>query len=1219
MSEGPIDALQRGFDGDKTTLVTGISLPALAYLAARVHQRDEAQAITIITVPTEVDARALHADLVEHIPKPAAGAPKPAAGAPKPAAGAPKPAAGAELQVPEVLLVPALELSPYSEMSTDRVALRQRMAALFHLAGGAIEGTLLILSARSLLRRVIPKAELLALCDEIEVDKEIDRELLTEALVAAGYNRVTIVEEPGHFAVRGGVVDLFPPAYRFPVRIELFGDEVESIRHFDTENQRTLRTLSSVRIHPVRESISTRGSELRNRLLEAGDLAHHPSKATRHLIDSIQSGIEFVGIENLIPAFHKELLPLSTYLPTGPHVRHIVFEPAQVLQRARDLLDDAQTRFHDQLEGHRIAFAPEEHYATIDQLKEVTQHPDGRIDCQVLQIQGDARAYDTHIHVAVDDNVALRGQLDRLRKTKAEDLTEPLIAALKRWEGLGFRVILACRSASRLGRLKDLLDEKDVSLTVAPDRGLHWKLAEPAGPAVMCRSELSSSFALPDQRIAIVTDDDVFGEQRRSSQRQKRAAQRAREALKGGVSDFSQLRDDDFLVHTVHGVGQYRGLKKLPIQGVPTDFLLLEYNGGNLYLPVVRIGEVQRYVGAEGLSPRLDKLGGQSFSKTKKSVSQKVHALAEELLQLYAQRAALPGHAFPKPDSMFHEFEATFEFEETPDQQKAIDEIEADMGEPRPMDRLVCGDVGYGKTEVALRAVLRSVFGGKQVAFLAPTTVLVEQHYQTMLKRFAGWPIRIARLSRFQNKRQQTETIKELATGQIDAVVGTHRLLSADVRFKDLGLLVIDEEQRFGVTHKERFKKMRASIEVLTLTATPIPRTLHLAMTGLRDLSIIATPPADRRAIRTFVARSEDGVLREAIRKELDRKGQVFFISPRIDTPVSGGERSLEEWAAHLGQLVPTAKIAMAHGQMPPDKLEKIMVGFVEGKYDVLVATTIVEAGLDIPRANTMFVDRADRFGLSQLYQLRGRIGRSKERAYCYLMVPSPEKLSDDARKRLETLQRYTELGAGFSIASQDLSIRGAGDLLGAKQSGSIAAIGFDAYTQMLEDAVAELRGEPVFSERDPELNVDIPGFIPDDYVPDTGQRLALYKRLASAGDAEEVREILDEMIDCYGPMPGEVGTLGELMVIKSQARRLRALSLELGPVRLVLALGDDTPLDPGKVMELIKAQPGRYKLTPDMRLVRQFSKAEREQPVIAAKASLMELLACATPMATGV
>ncbi len=1178
---------------EAATLITGVGRASLAYLAAQIHSADAA---TIVVVPTESDARGLYADVLEHLP-PAAS--------------------DSDLPTPQVLHVSAQDLSPYSEMSSDRVALRKRMAALFHLASAPDACALLILSVQSLLRRVIPKEELLRLCDEIEVGKEIDRELLTETLTAAGYNRVTIVEEPGHFAVRGGVVDLFPPAYRFAVRIELFGDEVESIRHFDTESQRTLRTLSSVRIHPVRESIGTRGGQLRNRLLEAGDVASHPSKATRHLIDSIQSGMEFVGIENLIPAFHKELVPLASYLPTGPGVRHVFFEPTSILQRADDELEDAQRRYEDQLDGHRIAFAPDEHYIDISQVRTLTTTTT-RIDCQVLQIQGQARSYDSHTHLAVDDNIALRGQLERLRKTKADDLAKPLLDALAHWKERGFQVVLACRSASRLGRLQALLSEKDQEAVVAPERGLHWELAVPAGPPLLCRSHLSSGFALPEQCIAIVTDDDVFGEKRRTSSRQKRAAQRARDALRGGVSDFSQLRDDDFLVHTIHGVGQYKGLRKLPIQGIPADFLLLEYRGGNLYLPVVRIGEVQRYVGAEGLSPRLDKLGGQSFTKTKRAVSQKVHALAEELLQLYAQRATLPGHAFVPPDGMFREFEATFEFEETPDQQKAIDEIEGDMGQPRPMDRLVCGDVGYGKTEVALRAVLRSVFGGKQVAFLAPTTVLVEQHFQTMRKRFAGWPVRIARLSRFQSKREQTETIKELATGQIDAVVGTHRLLSADVRFKDLGLLVIDEEQRFGVSHKERFKKMRASIEVLTLTATPIPRTLHLAMTGLRDLSIMATPPADRRAIRTFVARSEDGVIREAIRKELDRKGQVFFISPRIDTPVSGGERSLEEWAAHLGQLVPQAKIAMAHGQMPAEKLERIMVAFVEGKYDVLVATTIVEAGLDIPRANTMFIDRADRFGLSQLYQLRGRIGRSRERAYCYLMVPSPEKLSDDARKRLETLQRYSELGAGFSIASQDLEIRGAGDLLGAKQSGSIAAIGFDAYTQMLEEAVAELRGEPVYSERDPELNVDIPGFIPDDYVPETGQRLAFYKRLASAHDADEVREILDELIDCYGPLPAETGTLGELMVIKSHARRLHAISLEVGPTRLALALGETTPLQPAKVMKLIGEQPDRYKLTPDMRLVRQFSKAEREQPVITAKAALMELLACATPMATG-
>ncbi len=1192
MTRAAIDTLLQALGEGKPICATGLNLPAFTYLAARSCQASKRP--TLLLVPTEGDARQVASDLRPYLDTP--GAPS------------------------QVLWVPAHELSPYAEMAGDRSALRQRMAALFQLANtGAQSSLAIVVSARSLMQRVMQEDEFLKLCSTIKVNAEIDRDLLLESLVAAGYTRSTLVEEAGQFAIRGGVVDLHPPAYRFPVRIELFGDEVESIRHFDTETQRTLKTIEEVDVHPVRETIETGGANVRERILEAADAASHPSKATRHLIDNIKGGIEFIGIDGLTPAFHRELVSLRSYLPDHNAATWLVYEPALVSQRSQDEFEDAQRRYEDQLESHRIAFAPEEHYLDSGEVAEQIAQESRRIDVKALLVEGDSAGYSSSMHLSVDDNIGLRGQLDRRRKVGAGDPAGPLLDALASFRSQGYKVVVACASSTRLARLKALLEEHNVDPRVDESRKLSIDSAEHGGAPLLTRVSLSAGFRLQSEALTILTCDDIFGEKRRTSRRQRRAAERAREALKGGVSDFSQLKVGDHLVHTVHGVGLYNGLSKLPIQGVPIDFLHLEYNGGNLYLPVVRIGEVQRYVGAEGLSPKLDKLGGTSFAKTKRNVSKKVHALAEALLQLYAQRAAMPGHAYPPPDSMYFEFESSFEFEETPDQQKAIEEIASDMSEAKPMDRLVCGDVGYGKTEVALRAVLRAVFGGKQVAFLAPTTVLVEQHYQTMRKRFEGWPIRIARLSRFQTKKEQLATVQELATGQVDAVVGTHRLLSADVRFKDLGLLVIDEEQRFGVAHKERFKKMRSSVEVLTLTATPIPRTLHLAMTGLRDLSIIATPPADRRAIRTFVARSEDGVLREAINKELDRGGQVFFVSPRIHTPVSGGERSLEEWAAHLAQLVPRAKIAMAHGQLASDKLEKIMVAFVEGKYDILVSTTIIEAGLDIPRANTMFVDRADRFGLSQLYQLRGRIGRSRERAYCYLLVPSPEKLSDDARKRLETLQRYSELGAGFAIASQDLEIRGAGELLGAKQSGSIAAIGFDAYTQMLEEAVAELQGTPLQSERDPELNVDLAGYIPDAYVPETGQRLALYKRLSAAADEAEVREILEEIVDCYGPLPEEVGILGELMVIKSQARRLRALSLELNPVRLVLALSDDTPLDPAKIMQLIQKPSSPYRLSPDMRLIRQFSKPEKEQPVIAAKATLMELLGCATSMATGV
>jgi transcription-repair coupling factor (superfamily II helicase) len=555
--------------------------------------------------------------------------------------------------------------------------------------------------------------------------------------------------------------------------------------------------------------------------------------------------------------------------------------------------------------------------------------------------------------------------------------------------------------------------------------------------------------------------------------------------------------------------------------------------------------------------------------------------LAEELLQLYAQRAALVGHAFPPPDENYADFVSRFAHTETPDQASAIDAVQADMGSAKPMDRLVCGDVGYGKTEVALRAIFRCIMGGKQAVLLAPTTVLVEQHVRTMTKRFADWPINIGKLSRFQTKQEQATVVRKLAEGGLDVVIGTHRVLSNDVRLSNLGLLVIDEEQRFGVAHKERLKKMRANVDVLTLTATPIPRTLHLAMTGLRDLSIMATPPTDRRAVRTMVAQINDQLIGEAIKRELARGGQVFFITRTIDAgrPTLTGksanaadplqraskdrdihrDRSMEEWQRYLHQLVPTARIGVAHGQLSAEALEDTMLGFVEGNIDVLLSTTIVESGLDIPRANTMLVARADAFGLAQLYQLRGRIGRSSERAYCYLLVPDGT-MSDDAHRRLEALMRFAELGAGFSIASQDLEIRGGGELLGAKQSGSIAAVGFDTYVRMLDQAVAHLRGDVVHDPVDPELSADLPGFLPTDYVPEPGQRLDLYKRLSAVTSSDELSEVIDEIVDRFGPLPFDAQLLCELMGAKAHARALGAVAIEISRSKVALAMPAQSP-----------------------------------------------------------
>jgi transcription-repair coupling factor (superfamily II helicase) len=1200
-----------------TAVVYGLTHSFAAYAAAELGARLAGSRLVVVT-PDDATAQKLCGDIAFFAPRPPGDDPA-----------APPPA----------LRVPALDTSPYADLRPERQALMGRMAALFRLArGGTLVSPIAVVPAPSLIRRVMPPAELDQLSAELVVNADIDRDATAELLARAGFARTPVVEDPGTFAIRGGVIDVFSPLYHYPVRVELFGDTIEAMRLFDPQSQRTLRQIEKIFIHPVRETVATSRADMRAKIFAAADAAHHPSKATRRVLEQIESGEEFMGIDALTPAFHHQMVPLWHYLGHAPAAggaqdppRWLILDPDAVLRAVDDELDIAHARYQTRIDEGKLAFAPGEHYVSRDELDAILAALPHRMEARTLEVLGEAATLDVPDHdaralrFAVDDNRALRAELERMRRQSADELLKPLAHAIQNWRKDEWRVAVAAGSATRAQQLASLLADYHVPARIhdmaadAPLAGL-----EPGAPLVICTGNLSTGFALRADRLALLSADDIFGPRRRSTARQRAAAKRARAALMGGMADFSQLAPGDHVVHELHGVGRYQGLAKLPATrgGPEIDFLLLEYTGGQLYLPVYRLGEVHRYVGAEGLTPRLDRLGGQTWQTTRSKVSQKIRALAEELLQIYAQRAVLPGHGFPPADAMFREFEATFGFEETPDQQRAIDEVVADMEGEKPMDRLVCGDVGYGKTEVALRAMFKAVLGGKQAAFLAPTTVLVEQHYQTMRERFTGWPVQVAKLSRFQSRADQVAVIKGLAAGSVDLVVGTHRLLSRDVRFKDLGLLVIDEEQRFGVAHKERLKRMRTQIDVLTLTATPIPRTLHLAMSGMRDLSIIATPPADRRSIRTFVAGEDDSVLVEAIRRELGRGGQIFFVCPRIEAKMAstggrfarGAMRSLGEWADHLAELVPEARVAEAHGQMGAEALEKIMITFVAGELDILVCTTIVESGLDIARANTMFIYRADTFGLSQLYQLRGRIGRSKERAFCYLLVPPLEKLSTEARRRLETLQRFTDLGAGFEIASQDLEIRGGGELLGAKQSGSIAAVGFETYIRMLEDAVAELRGQETPSlrrARDPELNVDMPGYIPDDYVPDTGQRLDLYKRLADAEDEDEIRQILGEIEDRYGNVPREVFDLGDLMMLKLHARTLRAQSLELTPARMSLALAEDTPLVPEKLLELVRDR--RYRLTPDMRLVRSFTADEARHPVHSARQCLLDLVAYVT------
>jgi transcription-repair coupling factor (superfamily II helicase) len=1100
------------------------------------------------------------------------------------------------LAPPLVLELPAPESSPYAEVQPDRRSTMQRLALLYRLAH-RLAPPVVIASAAGLFRRVIPPDAFAQLGGAVEVGTALDRDLLVRDLLRVGFGRTQVVDDPGTFAVRGSVIDVFSPLYRHPVRIELFGDEVESLRLFDAATQRTLRPIDRLVFHAVRETVASAGADPRGRILAAADHAAYPSSKTRSILESVEAGESFFGIEALAPVFHARMGSVFEYLPE--ETKLVIEDPEATLEQARREMSRLREHAKHRLEDHRLALDPREFFLDEDEAHAALGERQ-RIEIHTVEVERPAaplgKERPTRIRLDAASTTGLRAEL--LSARGEGDIADPLVRKLRAWLDEGYRVYLVAPGRGHAERLSALLEALGLSLKLgkgAVKTGLSVLAANDGKGAALTvlTGPLTRGFQLPSDRVIVVAEEEIFG---------PRAHRPTPPSKAPSFGDLAGMSDGDLIVHDEHGVGRYRGLTRIVIRGVTQDFLHLEYSGGALYLPVYRLGVVHRFVGGSAETVRLDKLGGATWVEKRRRVSSETRKMAEELLQLYAQRRALAGHAFPAPDVMFSEFEESFAFEETPDQERAIRDVLSDMQGETPMDRLVCGDVGYGKTEVALRAALLAVVGGRQVAVLAPTTILVEQHFVTFSERFRDFPVRVASLSRFRRPREQKTIVREIEEGKIDVVVGTHRLLSRDVRFKQLGLIVIDEEQRFGVTHKERLKEMRSQVDVLTLTATPIPRTLQMGLAGLREISVIATPPADRLAIRTFVCHFDPELLGEAIAKELSRGGQVFFVHNRIE--------DLAKWAREIRAIAPKARVAMAHGQMSEDKLAKVMIDFVDGRYDILCCTTIIESGLDIARANTMIVNQADRFGLAQLYQLRGRIGRSRERAFCYLVVPSDHRMNSEAQQRLAVLQRFTELGAGFQVATADLEIRGAGELLGAKQSGLVAAVGFDTYARILEEAVAELRGQPIRTEHDPEISVDVPAFLPDDFIPDTGQRLEFYRRLAQAGDEDAIRAIEAELEDRYGRLPDEAQLLGEVMIDKTLVRQISARGYELGPARMVLAIGADPRLDPAKVMKLIQRQP-RWKISPDMRLSYAFTETEREDRMAAARARLREILAC--------
>jgi len=1101
----------------------------------------------------------------------------------------------------DVLLFPSLDSSPYLEVAPDRRATMDRLSVLFHLARG-LETRFVVAPATAISRRLPPRDAVMARSAVIRAEEELDREELIERLSEGGYLRVPVAEDPGTFAVRGALLDIYPPRARYPYRIELDDWLVLSIQRFDPDTQRSIEAVDSLFVHPVRDTLL--GKDERERAARAVrqlcDEVNLPTRKTRQLLEEIESGRVSYGLAGLLPAFYPSLDTLFDYLPM--RTPRLILDPAACVSAVREEYATASSDRVARVEEGAPAFSLDAHYTSEGELlARISEAPLAL--CHRYAALGVADASEGELgiletcateklHLGGESQSLLAGEIKARRKAGLEgDVLLPLVERTTGWLEAGMHVLFTAHTGAQAERLRSLLKSYEIPVEreIEPFARAFVK-GRPSGKARVVTGALSDGFLLASEGVVFLTEEEIFGARAR---RRKKRPQKGK-ASAAFVEDLRELLPGDYVVHHDHGVGRYIGLEKKEIalsayermQGLDAravEVLVIEYaQGDRLFLPVTRLSSVQKYAGKEGHAPKLDRLGGQSFAKTKDKVHKAVRKLADDLLRLYAERAAATREPLGKPDRSYAEFEATFPFEETPDQANAIDDVMADLEAPRPMDRLVCGDVGFGKTEVALRAAFRAAMAGRQVALLCPTTVLAQQHFLTFRDRFADYPLRVEVLSRFVSKKQQTETLTALKDGRVDVVIGTHRLLSKDVHFARLGLLIVDEEQRFGVAHKERIKKLRSRVDVLTLSATPIPRTLSMAIGGLRDLSLIKTAPVDRRAVRTFACRWDDHLIREAIRRELSRGGQVFFVYNRIE--------GLYERAQRLGVLLPEARIAVAHGQMKEGELERAMSDFIDGRFDILCSTAIIESGLDIPRANTMIVDRADIFGLSQLYQIRGRVGRSRERAYCYLVTPPPSKLTDEARARMEALERFTELGAGFHVASMDMELRGAGDLLGAEQSGTMALVGFELFVAMLEEAVAELRGAPLEHRVDTEMNFDLLHHLGDDYVADVGLRLSFYKRLSQAEDAEAVAEIGAELEDRFGPLPGPARELLRVMSLGPALSDLKVLGCEASKTRVMLHLAQDTPLEPAKVMRLVARPGSSYRLTPDMKLSRHFA-----------------------------
>jgi transcription-repair coupling factor (superfamily II helicase) len=1027
-----------------------------------------------------------------------------------------------------VATLPAFDRLPWESQSPHADILERRAATLFRLANGDI--SLVITPITAALWRYQDPAAYLYLARTLAKDTEIPHQELVMHLGSVGYTRTEMVELPGQFAVRGGIIDVFSPEAPRPVRIELLGDSVESVREFDPRTQRSIAPVVRTTLLPLTEwSVAAPGN------MSADD-------------SSIWDAASFFGPSS-------EPGPSALFELAESSLRPIVFldEPQALRDAAMQHLAAATENY--ERHGHANS-PPASHYFWSEE--------------QFAAALG--KASQVHLEqLALSIGSTPQFELSSRPSARFHGDVVACMGDVKSQLASGGRVFLTAASTGEIERFADICREYEVPYVLGESEeaaaGYTAEGARESAGMLLIRAPFPEGVTFPEVNLTLYGHADLFD----VTPAVERPSHKIRTS--GFFSDFAELKPGDFVVHVDHGIGQFEGLRQIESDGHRGEFMLLRYaEDARLYVPLERMDLVQSYRVLEGAHPPLDKLGGTAWNTRKTRVRKSVEDMADQLLALYAQRKTTPGYTFSPDGNFQREFEDAFEFEETPDQIAAIGDIKRDMERGEPMDRLLCGDVGYGKTEVAMRAAFKSVMDNKQVAILAPTTVLTFQHFETFKTRFAPFPVRVELLSRFRSTAEQKRVLADLEAGKVDIVIGTHRLLSKDVKFVDLGLLIVDEEQRFGVAHKERLKDLRKNVDALALSATPIPRTLHMSLVGLRDMSLIETPPRDRLAIQTVVAPFREDLVQRAIETELARDGQVFFIHNRVESIYSLG--------AMVQKLVPKARVVVAHGQMGEKELESVMLKFIRDEADVLVATTIVENGLDIPRANTILINRADRLGLAELYQLRGRVGRSNQRAYAYLLVPPETTLSDIARKRLAAMKEFSELGAGFRIAALDLELRGAGNMLGRQQHGHIEAIGFDLYCQMLERAVAKLKGEGVAPDLRTTLSLGLDVRIPQDYIPSENLRLRTYKRISTIATEEEKQDVRKELEDRFGAPPSSVENLLDYAVLKSMCERLRISAVERQGNRIAVRFHPETTLDPARLVTVVRSRTG-IKLDP--------------------------------------